>query len=323
MNEIIEIHFFDDIDGKYPISSYLKSRKEAYSHEIEKNIEWFNWKFFNSPHGKSIMTIATVDNKIVGSNSYGIYPLERNNEIIKAIMPYDAFVHKDFQNRGIFKKLIQAAEEKAKKEEIQLLLAFPNVNSLPGFREMNWVFKSNFISYWIKPSFKLNLLLHCFDLKKRFKPNKPNGQNSFNFSDVSYAIYNDEVHGSWNLEYLNWRFCELPQAEYVFVKDDLTEYVLRIGLRGRLKEAQILYLNTKKNLVTRKDFMILRKKLQKEMKIDLLSFPISTIHPLNKKMGKNGFFNVKSKTNFVYKVLDRNLDENLEFSFCGLEFHTY
>src|SRR5690606_39589883 len=70
----------------------------------------------------------------------------------------------------------------------------------------------------------------------------------------------------------------ISQAEYVFVKDDLTEYVLRIGLRGRLKEAQILYLNTKKNLVTRKDFMILRKKLQKEMKIDLLSFPRSEEH---------------------------------------------
>lgn len=323
MNKIIKIHLFEDKQNNNIILSYLKNRKEAYSHKSKKNLEWFNWKFFNSPNGESIMAVASINNRIAGSNSYGVYLFKQGNKKIKAIMPYDAFVHKDFQNRGIFKKLIKAIEENAKKKGVQLLVAFPNSNSLQGFRRMNWIYKNNFISYWIKPSFNSKFLLYFFDLKKGFKPNEPEGSNKFNFSDVSYTIYGDELHGYWSLDYLNWRFCELPQAEYIFVKDDLIEYVLRIGFRGRFKEAQILYLNTKKSQVERKDFEVLKIKLQKEIKIDLLSFPMSKDHPLNKKMYKIGFFNVKSKTNFVYKILDPNLEENFKFSLCGLEFHTY
>jgi len=189
---------------------------------------------------------------------------------------------------------------------------------------MKWTHVENLVSYWIRPSLSFKLLANVMNLKQPFIPNEPTTGYNFEFQDVSYSLYKDEVHGSWSKDYLKWRFCELPQSEYHYIKNEDCDCIVRVGLRGKLKEAQVLYFNSKLGEVSKKDFNKIRRLIRKTIKPDLIGFPISKYYPLYSKMKSFGFIRLKSGANFVYKKLDPSLlEQELKFSLCGLDFHTY
>src|SRR5690606_4889757 len=121
----VKVDYFSDFGNDSLINSYLKNRRLSYSHPAEKDIEWFKWKFSWSPNGTAIMPVSISGDEVVGSNSYGLYPLIRNGVTIPSMMPYDTFVHSDFQGKGLFKKMILAGENAGKDTGVKILLAFP------------------------------------------------------------------------------------------------------------------------------------------------------------------------------------------------------
>lgn len=321
---MISIRSFDKEKDLDSIDSFLQSRQESHNLSYKDSEEWFKWKFLNSPKGPAIMPTAFKENKIVGANYYGIYPLIKNKNVISAILPYEAFVHQSAQGKGLFKKLIKSAEETALERNVEIMLSFPNKNSVRGFISSGWEYVPNHITYWIKPSFKLRFLANILDLKKSIKPNKPNGKNNFDFGKVKNGLYKDQIHGLWSKEYLDWRFNIMPQAEYFHLKQDSLELIARIGFRGKLKETHILFIDFKTDKFDKKEFKQAIKRLKKQTNYDFISFPNSSHHPIHDKMKSLGFFKVPSGGQFCYKVLDESLkSKNLKFSLCGIDAHTY
>ena len=320
----ISVRNFDKETDLVSIKSFLQSRKEAHHLPYINSAEWFKWKFLDSPNGESIMPTVFNDKQIIGANYYGIYPLVKSENTIRAILPYEAFVHQSGQGKGLFKKLIALAEETAQNDKIQIMMSFPNQKSIKGFISSGWSYIQNSVTYWLKPIIKFRVVINILDIKKSFEANKPIGKNNFQFDKIKNNLYEDQIHGLWTKEYLNWRFNILPQAEYVHLKQDLIEIVARIGKRGKLKEAQIIYVDFKIAKFDKKDFNKLIKQLVKQTKSDLISFPISTDFPIYHNMKSCGFYKLPSGAQFCYKVLDENLkSEDLKFSLCGLDFHTY
>lgn len=323
MKKII-IRNFDKSQDLNSIHSFLTSRKESHNHDYFDSQEWFKWKFLNSPNGTAIMPTVFIENKIIGANYYGIYPLLKNEQEISAILPYEIFVHERAQGKGLFKKLIKLAQQTAQDEKVQIMMSFPNKKSIQGFKSSGWTYIPNFVTYWLKPVFNFKVIRNILDLKKAFQPNISQGSNNFQFQEPKHNLYKDQVHGLWTKEYLNWRFNILPQAEYIYLQNASFELVARIGSRGKLKEAQILYVDCKTLVFDRESFKKLIKQLTKETKSDLVSFPMSSHYPIYGKMKSLGFYKLPSGTQFCYKVLDKNIhSELLKFSLCGLDFHTY
>lgn len=319
-----EVRDFDKEYDLNSISSFLKSRKEAHNLNYLDSIEWFKWKFLDSPNGSAIMPTVFNEDKIIGANYYGVYPLRRKQDNISAVLPYEAFVHQSGQGKGLFKKLIKSAEETAIDKDVQVMMSFPNKNSIQGFISSGWTYVPNSVKYWLKPIYNFKILINILDIKKPFQPNKSNGKNNFQFEDIKNFLYQDQLHGLWSKEYLNWRFNILPQAEYVYLKQNSFELVARIGHRGKLKETQIIFVDFKINRFNKKDFKRLVKSLAKKTEADLIGFPMSSHYPIYEKMKSFGFYKLPSGTQFCYKVLDDNLNkEELKFSLCGLDFHTY
>ena len=320
----MEVRIFNEKTDIDTIDSFLISRKESHGHNYFNTKEWFEWKFLNSPNALAIMPTVFEDNKILGANYYGDYPLQMENQIISAVMPYEVFVHKKCQGKGLFKEMIKLAESTAINNGTQIMLSFPNKKSINGFKSTGWTFLPNAISYWLKPVKLFNVLRNILDIKKGFVANQAKGPNSFNFTAQNHTVYNNKIHGKWSNEYLNWRFNKLPQAEYVQLKIDSFELIGRIGFRGKLKECQILYVNFFNDEFNKKEFNSLIKQLAKRTQVDLLSFPISHHFPMFDQMKSLGFLKLPSGTQFMYKILDDSLKkEKLNFSLCGLDFHTY
>ena len=289
---------------------------------IESLKTGFFWKFYGRPDTKSRLSCLFFENQIFGCNSFCSYPLVFEKRRINALLTYENFVHPKFQKKGIFKKLIELSEKNSVVENFSLLMAFPNVKSLPGYLSREWTHIEGYINYWLKPIFSRRLLLNVFDIRKKFVADIDGVKNRFEFEEFNESFYSNVITSFWDKKSLEWRFNERPQSKYMFFKTSKLESVLRLGQRGKLIELQILYLNPINDRLSKHDFKELEKKIRKKMEFDLISFPISYDNPFNKMIKKNWFYSFKSGANFVYKS-NTDCYKNIKISLSGIDFHTY
>lgn len=318
-----KIRLFDNVKDVNLVESFLTKKQESYRHHTKQSVNWFNWKFFSRFKKESILSCVFSNGEIFGCNSFGNFPLMYNNIKIKALLSYENFVHPKFQKQGVFNKLIEYSEQASIKKGFDLLMVFPNEKSLKGYTNRNWTKKKGYIHYWLKPIYNLKLVFNFLDVKKKFVANSPPQKYNFNFRNFNSNIYKNVYTSSWSKECLNWRFNEMPQAEYCYVKTNEFESVARIGKRGRLTELQILYLNPKSLQYNKSEFKKIVSLFQKKVNPDLISFPISIDNPFYNKMNSIGFYKLKSKTNFVYKINPNTLNKLFKISLSGIDFHTY
>jgi len=323
--EEVKIIDFNDIeDCDEAVRSFLKTRKESHGLMILDTAEWFRWKFYESPYGECMMPCVydSKANKVVGGNFYSHLRFIYNEKTYKVASPYEAYVHPNYQGRGIFKELIITAEKKLVNQDIDLLVAFPNKNSLKGFLRNGWFRVNNPVSYLLKTAIKFNVIFNLLDIKKVFISDPPKGKNNFNFYDLLSKIEKDKMCGLWTKDYLEWRFNRYPTAKYAYFNLDENCILVRVGKRGKLKECQILFFN----IVTggKKTLDNLLKLIRQNETPDLIGVPISKNYPFYKHLRNKMFIPLKSQTNFVYKPINEGLTNgNIEFILDGLNFHMY
>ena len=99
-------------------------------------------EFSQNDFGYSIHAICYDKEVVVGHNVYIPMMYNRGSESFFAALSVDAMVHEDYQNRGIYHRLVMECEEAAKKIGCKIRLGFPNNNSYPiqikkfGYREI-------------------------------------------------------------------------------------------------------------------------------------------------------------------------------------------
>lgn len=102
---------------------------------------YWDWKFVNNPFGKSILSVAEVNNEIVGIDNLWPWELEVKGSVIKALQPCDAVVHKDYRGLGIFNELRRFGLNISRERDYKLFFNFPNKNSLPANISLGWHFQ--------------------------------------------------------------------------------------------------------------------------------------------------------------------------------------
>lgn len=312
---------FDFNTHQHLIDSFLASASLAHKEPLRTKA-WFLWKFRANPFGESIMACAEENGNCVGCVAFGIQDFFSGEKKIKGALSFETFVQPEYQGKGLFKSLIKSAEKEAQKREIQLLLNFPNQNSLPGFLRLDWK-QLNITEYWIKGIFIPTTFLSITELKKSFIPNASNFGNLDGniFSSFDQFKINDFT-SELNIAYLNWRFLSFPNAEYVIINDNNCYSVGRVGYRGKLKEVQVLFVNQKST--TKLNFKKVLKAYQAETSYDLISFPISSGNSIRKYLIRNFFIKVPNRTNVCYKCLDDSLNiDPTELSLNAINYHTY
>ncbi|CAM3324451.1 GNAT family N-acetyltransferase [Empedobacter stercoris] len=299
------------------INSFLESAAISHKHNKVKDEEWFNWKFRDNPYGEAILACAIDNEKIIGCVALGKHVLNIKGIKYSCALSYETFVHPNYQGKGLFKKLILLAEEEAIKQEIQVLINFPNSNSLPGFLKMNWN-KLDVPEYWLKMVNIFNVIKNIKDLKKSFIP------LDSNLKDIKRVEFkeclHDKIYIETSQEFFNWRFYQYPVNNYHIVKDNDNLAIGRLGRRGELEELQILLCSSDFNLSK----MIKLFKLK--VNFDILSFPISKKNVLKKKLASQLFFKVPNNINVCYKIIgnDIPIDTNMtELSLNAINYHTY
>ena len=304
------------------ITSFLESAALAHNYPDIKTIDWFYWKFKENPYGEAILACAEDNGKIVGCVAYGIQPFWLNGKKIKGVLSFETFVHPLYQGKGIFGELIKLGEETIKSKEIDLMLNFPNLNSLNGFLKNGWV-QIESPEYWIKGRNLLTVPLNIKNIRQSFKSNNFNiilHDAPTDFEQSPSRLLNSLITS----DYLKWRFFTYPVSEYVVIDADNFYSIIRMGYRSDIREGQVLFINIKnKNKFSISDFL---KQCKQQSKYDILSFSITKNNSLRTLLMKSFFLKVPNKTNICYKILNDKQISNKDvemLSLSAINYHTY
>ncbi|MEE3368571.1 MAG: GNAT family N-acetyltransferase [Planctomycetota bacterium] len=106
--------------------------------EVQRDAAYWHWKHECNPYGHSLILLAKVAGQLVGMRSFMRWNLRVQDQIVPVAKPVDTVTHPEFQRRGIFRMLTQAACQRAATAGVCFLFNTPNRNSLPGYLQLGW-----------------------------------------------------------------------------------------------------------------------------------------------------------------------------------------
>jgi GNAT superfamily N-acetyltransferase len=99
--------------------------------------EFFRWKHYDNPFGRSFMLVAESEERIVGVRALMRWRFETDGRLVHAVRAVDTATHPEWQGRGLFTRLTMEAIE-GLRADTDFIFNTPNHKSLPGYLKMGW-----------------------------------------------------------------------------------------------------------------------------------------------------------------------------------------
>jgi GNAT superfamily N-acetyltransferase len=197
---------------------------------LQRTPELFSWKHLDNPFGRSLMLVAEDPEGIVGFRAFMRWELGTPaGDLLRCVRPVDTATHPRARRQGVFRRLTEAAVERAREAGVHLIFNTPNPQSGAGYLKMGWQ-QVGVIGAMVRP-----LRLRRF-LAKSDRPPTVEGGSVWGEREAT----DREPLGlrtPRSVEYLKWRFGMHPTARY-FVSQtaDGSVAVLRSNLRANRAE---------------------------------------------------------------------------------------
>lgn len=339
MEQEFDFHIWTE-QSPISVNDILLANANAHGFKLSaKDTNTFELKVVKGYYGKAVLAYATPrDNPTIvcGAVAYGVYEISMGNRIVNGGIAYTSFVVPAFQGKGVFKRLIQFAQQQCKEHFFSILISFPNSKSIAGYKSAGWTAPDGLLQYMVRPA-SLKAILRWLwkfnDLRKRFN-STPTDDVSVSECAESIGLLNIDKNErnrflqnnvAWPVRsegFYRWRVCELHQSSYGIEWDNDDFIIYRRGFRGRLREIQLL--DFRVSQADKNALKCLLKKISKKERADIFTLKISRTHPYFALFKQNTFFSTgqNKNLNFSYLVLDESIEgESLVWAISGLDFH--
>lgn len=269
----MEITQAQDTDINEIISLLKISLGEAL---MPKSEDYFIWKHFNNPFGKSIILLAKENGKIVGIRAFMHWSWTDKENVITSVRAVDTATHPEYQGKGIFSKLTLEAVKKSIDENIGFVFNTPNPISMIGYLKLGWYSIGSmpvcFMPYFSFPHFYDSVKVEEFYSSYSAK-------NAIDELPTNWQLKStkDIMHTPLTKEYLYWRYVECPVAKYgAVIVSNQYGFIFRIKKVNRFIELRLCELwieNAKAN----NDFIKTLKLLKKQIKPLFVSSGVSPL----------------------------------------------
>lgn len=195
--------------------------------EVQRDAAYWSWKHERNPCGHSLVLLAKVAGQLAGMRSFLRWNLRVQGQIVPVAKPVDTVTHPDFQRRGIFRMLTQAACQRAAAAGVCFLFNTPNQNSRPGYLQLGWR-EVGRLPVRVCP--RRPLVIAAGLLRSCFGGKRPAARQSFKCTLPSAAEVLADRTGVETLlatlpiqtcattvrdyPWLHWRYGEHPHADY-------------------------------------------------------------------------------------------------------------
>lgn len=199
-----------------------------------KELENIRWQFLDCPVKKRFVDIAIDREKDKVAAIYAIFPVvfKINQQEYIAAQSLDTITDIDYRGKGLFVHLAKDVYSKALNDDVVFVYGFPNGNSIHGFiKKLEWTTLDP-VPFLIKP-----LKSRYFTSRIPFLKFLPNINLSFsrrrnqkNFTIKAERNFTAAVDSVWKIfsanikvgimrdeAYLNWRYVQKPNEDYVIL----------------------------------------------------------------------------------------------------------
>ena len=184
-----------------------------------RNLKNWEWKYKGkNPFGKSIVFVATNNQKILAT--FSIIPLKYKimGRIVNGSCSIAMIVHPKYQNKGLIKFVADKLFEEASKRNIEFIYGYPNSNAYEIHKKIFNYEDINMQSLYLKKiNYNIKLAKENFKIVKKKKFEKKINR-LFENANSQY-----KVSLKRDYKYLNWRYSDRPDKKYhlfVFYKDN-------------------------------------------------------------------------------------------------------
>jgi len=105
---------------------------------LPKSENFWRWKHFENPFGKSFIMLATDDSGIVGVRSFMRWQWKTRTMLLESVRGVDTVVHPNYQRQGMFGKLTLALARYSRSQGIDFLFSTPNNGSNKAYTKLGW-----------------------------------------------------------------------------------------------------------------------------------------------------------------------------------------
>ena len=192
-------------------------------------MDFFIKKFDTQWTGLSYIGFMALDKENEPAGYYGVYPCQfnHNNSIVLGAQSADTMTHPNHQKKGLFKTLLEKTCQLCEESGIKYLYGFPNHNSFPQFKKLNWTCEGYLLNHKINVSPRL-----VAKILRRFTPAYyskyvKNVISNKNGSTIASSFMNTRLPGFSILRDSNYLTYKAKENIYYF-KNDSGEYLFKV-----------------------------------------------------------------------------------------------
>lgn len=206
--------------------------------------DWFFWKHFDNPAGKSLLHVAEIDGTIVGFRAFMRWVFRFGEGALPAVRGADAVVDLEHRRRGIWESLTHAQVDEIP-TTVRLAFSYGHPDTRAGYRKLGW-HSLGLLNKGVIPRRPDRIVVSKVmgsrwdsdratrsQLTERFEPigralEDPSTQT---LVDQLQRTVEPTITTQRDFSYLKWRYSNIPGRRYV---------VFRHGLLGKLSALLVL-----------------------------------------------------------------------------------
>lgn len=187
-----------------------------------KSEQYWRWKHYANPFGKSIVLLAVEKNKIIGVRSFMRWQWKSGEERIEAVRGVDTVVHVDHQRNGIFGNMTLELMKYCREQGYHLLFSTPNAKSKRGYLKLGWP-RPGHLPVNLKIIKPLSVVLNRLG-GRSVEPDQGGINDSVNYflskPELPRLLENNDRHyvsriiTAHTVETLQWRYLNVPVGQY-------------------------------------------------------------------------------------------------------------
>jgi hypothetical protein len=305
-------------------------------------LDHWRWKHNDNPNGKSIISVAVSDDRIIGCVHSIPKMIKIRDKIYLCCDVGDVAVHPDFRGLGIYNKIDDLKYELLTRANVYLAygvsgnpivirrgtkvgwLYFPHtVLNLFRIRDINLQLKMKPTEYaWLK-KYGYHFLI-AVNRIRNFHIHQPASISKFHIDEIDR--YDDRINVFWDKikdfynfiivdikKYLNWRYYDTRGGEYIVKKVELDEVslgysVLRINrYRKEYPAGYIVDLLTLPNHIDAANALFADAiQYFDDQGVNAVSYWVVKNHPYEKIIKRYGFLDSRLKVHMSYDPLGKD-----------------
>jgi len=178
---------------------------------------YWNWKFLDSPFGRSVLTVAEANDRIVGVDNLWPWEFRVRGSVYKAYQPCDSVVRPEARGAGVFRNMRLFGLDLVKDTHPAFLFNFPNSQSITTNLSLGW-YSLGKVRWIVKVLRPLNLIKGMRSVEKAGAVRLPESYNlDLQFLQSLSAKYQatDEIIRPNRREgFFEWRYLNHPGRYY-------------------------------------------------------------------------------------------------------------